>query len=53
MKNFIVSIVAALALAIFGLEPAFADEPPKPLEPGLLGLESTVGQVDKAVDKAR
>jgi hypothetical protein len=29
-----------------------ADEP-KPLEPGLLGLESTVGVADKAVEKAK
>jgi hypothetical protein len=52
MKKILVSIAAAFALTVFAFKPAFADEP-KPLEPGVLGLESTVGQADKAVEKAK
>jgi hypothetical protein len=53
MKNILVSIAAAFALTVFAFKPAFADDEPKPLEPGVLGLESTVGVADKAVEKAK
>jgi hypothetical protein len=52
MKNILVSIAAAFALTVFAFMPAFADEP-KPLEPGVLSLDGSVGVVDKAIENGK
>jgi len=48
MKKNVMWAVWAMALSLFTAAPSFADDP-KPLEPGLLSLDGSVGVVDKAI----
>lgn len=52
MKNILVSIAAVFTLTVFAFKPAFADDP-KPLAPGVLSLDGSVGVVDKAIEDGK
>lgn len=48
MKKNVVWVALAIGVSLFSAAPSFADDP-KPLEPGLLSLDGSVGVVDKAI----
>jgi hypothetical protein len=52
MKKNVMSAVLAMALSFFTAAPSLADDP-KPLEPGLLSLDGSVGLVDKGIAEGK
>ena len=52
MKKNGVWVALAIALSLFTVPPSFADEP-KPLEPGLLSLDGSVGLLDQSIAEGK